>query len=82
MKNRVASAMVAILVVIGGVVAAAERPNVIVIFTDDHGYSDLSCQGIQDDIRTPNIDRLATSGVRMTSGYVSLRNVFLSAPGC
>ena len=74
--------MVAILVVIGGVVAAAERPNVIVIFTDDHGYSDLSCQGIQDDIRTPNIDRLATSGVRMTSGYVSLRNVFLPAPGC
>ena len=35
MKNRVASAMVAILVVIGGVVAAAERPNVVVMFTND-----------------------------------------------
>jgi hypothetical protein len=58
------------------------RPNIVIIMADDHGYSDLSCQGIQDDIRTPNIDRLATSGVRMTSGYVSLRNVFLPAPGC
>ncbi len=47
------------------------KPNIIVIFTDDHGYSDLSCQGIQDDIKTPHIDALASGGVRMTSGYVT-----------
>jgi len=47
------------------------KPNIIVIFTDDHGYTDLSCQGIADDIRTPHIDKLAAGGVRMTSGYVT-----------
>ena len=51
--------------------AAADKPNVIVIYTDDHGYSDMACQGIQKDLRTPNIDALATAGVRMTSGYVT-----------
>ena len=38
---------------------AIERPNVIVIFTDDHGYADLSSQDIVSDIRTPHIDALA-----------------------
>jgi uncharacterized sulfatase len=53
------------------IVSAADRPNVIVIFTDDHGYADLSCQGILADVRTPHIDDLARAGVRMTSGYVT-----------
>ena len=48
-----------------------KKPNIIIIFTDDHGYSDLSCQGIFNDVKTPNIDKLAESGVRMTSGYVT-----------
>ena len=47
------------------------KPNVIVIFTDDHGYSDLSCQGVYDDVKTPHIDKLAEGGVRMTDGYAS-----------
>ena len=45
------------------------KPNIIVIFTDDHGYADLSCQGVFDDVKTPHIDALATGGVRMTDGY-------------
>lgn len=49
--------------------AAQRKPNVIVIYTDDHGYSDLSCQGVFDDMKTPNIDALASGGVRMTDGY-------------
>ena len=52
-------------------VSAADKPNVIVVFTDDHGYADLSCQGILDDVRTPHIDSLAAGGVRMTNGYVT-----------
>ncbi|MFC7336062.1 sulfatase [Haloferula chungangensis] len=50
-------------------VCADLKPNVIVIFTDDHGYADLSCQGIFDDVKTPHMDSLATGGVRMTEGY-------------
>ncbi|MCG6158106.1 sulfatase-like hydrolase/transferase [Rubinisphaera margarita] len=45
------------------------KPNVIVVFTDDHGYADLSCQGIFDDVKTPHMDALAAGGVRMTDGY-------------
>jgi arylsulfatase A-like enzyme len=48
---------------------AADRPNIIVIYTDDHGYADLSCQGVMEDVKTPHIDALAASGVRMTDGY-------------
>jgi arylsulfatase A-like enzyme len=51
--------------------AAQSKPNLIVIFSDDHGYADLSCQGFQDDVKTPHLDRLAAGGVRMTSGYVT-----------
>ncbi len=44
-------------------------PNVIVVYTDDHGYSDLGCQGVFDDVKTPHIDALAAGGVRMANGY-------------
>ncbi len=50
---------------------AAERPNIIVIFTDDHGWADLGSQGIEKDIRTPHLDALAKGGLRATNGYVS-----------
>lgn len=49
----------------------AERPNIIVIFSDDHGWADLGCQGVQKDIRTPNLDTLAADGLRATCGYVT-----------
>ena len=49
----------------------AGKPNIIVILTDDHGYADLSSQRQVSDIKTPNIDRLAAEGVRMTAGYVT-----------
>jgi arylsulfatase A-like enzyme len=52
-------------------VSAANQPNIIVVLTDDHGYADLGCQGIVDDVRTPNIDRLAGQGARFTHGYSS-----------
>lgn len=47
------------------------KPNIIVIFTDDHGYADLGTQRILADVKTPHIDKLAASGARMESGYVS-----------
>ena len=50
---------------------AAQKPNIIVFFTDDHGYGDLGCQGVMKDVKTPHIDALAKSGVLMSSGYVT-----------
>jgi arylsulfatase A-like enzyme len=49
---------------------ASERPNVLVLFSDDQGSADLSCQGSKD-IPTPHIDSLAKNGVRCAQGYVS-----------
>ncbi len=48
---------------------AAEKPNIIVVYTDDHGYADLGCQDVLNDLKTPNIDALSRRGVRMTNGY-------------
>jgi uncharacterized sulfatase len=48
---------------------AEDRPNIIVFYTDDHGHADLSCQGVLDDIRTPNVDALAKSGALARNGY-------------
>jgi len=47
------------------------KPNIIVFFTDDHGYADLSCMGMEKDVKTPHLDRLASEGVRFTDGYVT-----------
>ena len=45
----------------------SERPNIILIMADDMGYSDLGCYGSE--ISTPNIDGLATDGIRFTNFY-------------
>lgn len=45
------------------------KPNVMIIFTDDHGYSDLGVLGIDKHVDTPNMDQLARGGVLMTAGY-------------
>ena len=50
---------------------APPKPNVIVIFTDDHGWADLGANGARTDVRTPNLDALAGAGVRMTNGHVT-----------
>ena len=50
--------------------AAPERPNILLIVSDDQGYADTGFQGAKD-IVTPHLDRLAASGVRFTNGYVT-----------
>ncbi|NBV54008.1 MAG: sulfatase, partial [Verrucomicrobia bacterium] len=50
---------------------AADKPNIILIYSDDHGWADLGVQGSDKDIRTPNLDAMAREGVRFTRGYVS-----------
>jgi arylsulfatase A-like enzyme len=47
------------------------QPNVIIIFSDDHGYTDLGLFGIDPNVDTPHMDDLARNGALMTAGYVS-----------
>ena len=47
---------------------AAERPNIILILTDDQGYADIGCYGAEG-FKTPNLDRLAVEGRRFTNFY-------------
>lgn len=46
------------------------RPNIVFILADDLGYGDLACYG-RSDIKTPNLDHLAKSGVRFVSHYAN-----------
>ena len=49
---------------------AAKQPNIVVILADDLGTNELGCYG-GTNLQTPNIDRLATDGIRMTNNYAS-----------
>jgi arylsulfatase len=62
----------AILIAAGsGISAAADRPNLVLILADDLGYSDIGPFG--GEIRTPNLDRLAAGGLRLTRFYNGAR---------
>jgi len=50
---------------------AAPRPNIVIIMSDDMGFSDLGCYG--GEIETPNLDALAMNGVRFTQFYNTAR---------
>ncbi len=50
---------------------ASARTNVVLIVSDDQGYGDISCYEHPPEISTPNLDRLAAGGARMTNGYAS-----------
>jgi len=54
----------------GGKSGKGGPPNFIIIFCDDLGYGDIGCFGSKKH-RTPNIDKMATEGMRMTSFYVT-----------
>ncbi|MGI9474632.1 MAG: sulfatase [Rubripirellula sp.] len=50
--------------------AASDRPNIVLIFIDDMGWKDVGCYG-NDFIDTPNIDQLASDGMRFTDFYAA-----------
>jgi arylsulfatase A len=52
----------------GGAASKALRPNIIYIMADDLGYGHLGCYG-QKEIKTPNVDRMAVEGIRLTDHY-------------
>ncbi len=62
--------LVATTVLLPSTLKAAEnrRPNVVLIYADDLGYGDVSCYGATE-IKTPNIDKLAASGLKFTNAH-------------
>jgi len=50
--------------------ASKDKPNFIIIFTDDQGYQDVGCFG-SPNINTPNLDRMADEGMKFTDFYVA-----------
>jgi arylsulfatase A-like enzyme len=51
------------------VISAAEQPNILLILADDIGWGDLSCYNNMSRIKTPELDKLAATGVRFTSAH-------------
>lgn len=75
MARPVAQSCLALLVLAGALVTAqgppsppATRPNIVIILTDDLGYGDVSAYGATA-VKTPNIDRLASEGVRLIDAH-------------
>ena len=54
-------------------VNAAERPNILMVLSDDLGYGDLACFGCKD-VQTPNLDRFASESLKLTSCYAGHPN--------
>ena len=72
-KNSMKSILTKILISISLSISicAAERPNIIVIMSDDMGISDIGCYGSE--IDTPRLDKLAGNGLRFTQFYNTAR---------
>ena len=49
---------------------AAPRPNIVCVFIDDMGYTDIGC--FAGDAKTPCLDRMAAEGIRFTQFYVNM----------
>lgn len=60
--------------------AHAERPNILLVLCDDLGYGDLACFGCKD-VQTPNLDRFASEGLKLTSCYAAHANCSPSRTG-
>ena len=70
MVERVAAAMLFVLAGTPALWAQEAKPNIVLIVSDDQGYADLGCCG-RPELKTPNLDRLAAEGVRLTNFYVT-----------
>ena len=70
----------ALVILLQGTLAAADRPNLMVVLADDLGFGDLGCYD-NDSILSPRIDQFATEGLRLTSCYAAHPNCSPSRAG-
>ena len=59
-----------LLCIISSLACAKEKPNIVIIFTDDQGYADVGCFGAEG-LETPNLDKMASEGMKFTDFYVA-----------
>ncbi len=69
--NSSLSRSILLILTLGFAQSVFAKPNVIVILTDDQGYADVGYQNFEasSDVLTPNLDKLAASGIRFSNGY-------------
>ena len=79
--RRVVSVLVMTLTLCVCAQAKVSKPNFVIIYADDLGYGDLGCFG-HPTIRTPNLDRMATEGARLTQFYSERAYVHLHGLHC
>lgn len=74
MRSRSLSELGLVIALANSLWAAEERPNILLILSDDHSAAHVGCYGDKN-VRTPNLDRLAASGMRF-------ERVYVTAPQC
>ena len=67
-RSSVTLLVVLSMLLLTGVARAADKPNILFIFADDLAYDAVGAYG-NDQVKTPNLDRLASQGVTFTSAY-------------
>ena len=67
---RILSMLLVLAALSGGSLSAAEKPDIVMFITDDHGQLDSQPYGAKV-LRTPHMQRLAESGLRFTRAYVA-----------
>ena len=68
-NRKLTTASVGVWVLLASCLSAAEKPNIVLILADDMGYGDPTCYNSNSRIPTPNIDRLARQGLRLTDAH-------------
>lgn len=69
--NKFIRLLFIVLVVGSSALKAQDKPNILLIITDDQGYADYSAYGGADDVHTPHMDKIATNGFRFTNAYAT-----------
>ena len=67
--TRVFFTTLACLLSIAPVVSGADKPNILLILADDLGYGDVECYNSEAKAPTPNLDRMASEGMRFTDAH-------------